>query len=302
MKRLILILLVVCCILGCDKKSDEHEELVVSEQKTDDTNKSAQKNLLWNSVANKVWIKETWSGGEVYEDISFVIIRVEQGKLEGQFLESGIITPDSNLYSEKQNTDSAFSGSYNEHGAELILEGSKGKLYISPYKENLLSVDIQYTGEIIKTFKFKPYNLNDLEKDNRAKFDNDITDITLKKWGKVKFVSVVRTGIKRNTLFIYLTDCKGNILYDFSDLMAFPNDFKVNDFLFKDINDDGREDLLLILGGITDSELHEIIIYEQNEMGGFDVNLEKTQKTNFKMNKDKKYSIRNIVSYLDAYN
>ncbi len=301
MKGLILFLLVICFISGCDKKSDESEELIVSEEKTNDTNKANQKKLSWNSIANKVWIKETWSGGEIYEDISFVITRVKQGKLEGQFLESGIITPDSNLYSGKQNTNSGFSGSYNEHRAEIIFEcgkNSKGKLYISPYKENLLIVDIQYAGEITNTFKFKPYNLNDLEKDNRAKFDNDVKDITLKKWGKIKFVSVVRTSTKRNTLFIYLTDCKRNILYDFSDSMAFPNDFKVNDFLFKDINDDGREDLVLILRGITDSELHEIIIYEQNEMGGFDVNLEKTQKTNLKMNEDKKYSIRDIVSYL----
>lgn len=33
-------------------------------------------------------------------------------------------------------------------------------------------------------------------------------------------------------------DYKGNILYNFSGSMAFPNDF-----LFNDINDDGREDL-----------------------------------------------------------
>ena len=68
--------------------------------------------------------------------------------------------------------------------------------------------------------------------------------------------------------------------------------------MFKDINDDGREDLLLILGGITDLELHKIIIYDQNEMGGFEVNIKMTRKINKKMNKAKKYSIQNIIDCL----
>lgn len=164
----------------------------------------------------------------------------------------------------------------------------------------MLKIDIQYTGQKTKnTFNFKSYNLKDLESDIRAKFDNDITDVTLGKWGKIKFVSVVRTSMKRKTLFIYLVDDKENILYDFSGSMAFPNDFKVNDFLFKDINNDGREDFLLILGGITDLELHEIIIYEQNKIGGFEVNVKKTKEINNKMNEANKYSVRDMINYLE---
>ena len=105
--------------------------------------------------------------------------------------------------------------------------------------------------------------------------------------------------MKRKTLFIYLVDDKENILYDFSGSMAFPNDFKVNDFLFKDINNDGREDFLLILGGITDLELHEIIIYEQNKIGGFEVNVKKTKEINNKMNEANKYSVRDMINYLE---
>ena len=58
------------------------------------------------------------------------------------------------------------------------------------------------------TFNFISYNLKDLELDVRAEFDNDIEDVTLKKWGKVKFVSVIRTSMRRKTLFIYLVDDK----------------------------------------------------------------------------------------------
>lgn len=300
MKNLILFLFIISFLSGCNNKLDKFEDLVVTSEMTD-TDESNQNKLMWKSIANKVWIKETWSGSETYKDMSFVITKVGQGKLEGQLLETGILEPDSSLYSEKQNNNIVLAGNYCENRAELIFEdgkNSKGKLYISLEDENLLNVSIQYTGKIKNTFNLKPYNLNDLEMDMRAEFDNDITDITLEKWGKIKFVSVLRRSTKRNTLFIYLMDCKKNILYDFSGSMAFPNDFKVNEFLFQDINDDGREDLLLILGGITDLKLHEIIIYEQNEMGGFEVNIKTTKKINNKMNGKKQYSVQDIIEYL----
>ena len=287
-KKLIFILAIICFLVGCNRESNKSETLAVSSEMADNNNDSNQNKLLWESIVGKVWMKETWSASEAYEDISFVITSVEQGKLEGQFLEKGVLATDVSLYSKKTNNNMVLAGNYNEYRAELTFkegENIKGKLNISLKNENLLSVGINYIGHKKNTFKFKPYNLKDLETDIRAEFDNDITDIALEKWGKIKFVSVIRTSTKRKTLFIYLVDDKENILYDFSGSMEFPSDFKVNDFLFKDINDDGREDLLLILGGITDLELHKIIIYDQNEMGGFEVNIKMTRKINKKMNK-----------------
>jgi hypothetical protein len=294
---LILLLFAICFSVGCSRKLDKFEGLVESSETTDDTNSYKQNKLLLKSIINKVWIKETWCGSETYEDMSFVITDIKQGELEGQFLEEGILEPDSSLYSEKENDNMVLTGNYKEYKAELTLKDGnkiKGKLHISMEKENLLCVDIQYAEQNKKyTYKFKPYNLKDLETDTRSEFDNDFTDITLEKWGEVKFVSVVRTetDTKRKILFLYLVDDKDNILYEFSGSLAYPNDFKVKDFLFKDINDDGREDLLLILEGITDIKLHETIIYEQNKIGGFHINIKKTNK----MNEEKQYSIQDIV-------
>ena len=95
-----------------------------------------------------------------------------------------------------------------------------------------------------------------------------------------------------------IVDDKENILYDFSESVVLPSDFRVNDFLFKDINNDGREDFLLILGGITDLELHKAIIYEQNKIGGFEENENKTKKINNKMNETNKYSVWDMFKYL----
>ena len=299
---LFLILVLVGFFVCCNEQSNKLEDLLANLEKKDDTNEFEKNKLLWESVIKKVWLKETWNSSETYEDMSFVITRVEKSKLWGTFLKKGILRPDSDLYSEKQNHNMMLTGNFNENRAELaIVDGEKniGKLYVLLEKENMLKIDVQYTEQKRKdTFNFISYNLKDLELDVRAKFDNDIEDVTLKKWGKVKFVSVIRTSMRRKTLIIYLVDDKENILYDFSESVVFPSDFRVNDFLFKDINNDGREDFLLILGGITDLELHKAIIYEQNKIGGFEVNVNKTKKINNKMNETNKYSVWDMFKYL----
>lgn len=299
---LFLILVLVGFFVCCNEQSNKLEDLLANLEKKDDTNEFEKNKLLWESVIKKVWLKETWNSSETYEDMSFVITRVEKSKLWGAFLKKGILRPDSDLYSEKQNHNMMLTGNFNENRAKLtIVDGEKniGKLYILLEKENMLKIDVQYTEQKRKdTFNFISYNLKDLELDVRAEFDNDIEDVTLKKWGKVKFVSVIRTSMRRKTLFIYLVDDKENILYDFSESVVFPSDFRVNDFLFKDINNDGREDFLLILGGITDLELHKAIIYEQNKIGGFEVNVNKTKKINNKMNETNKYSVWDMFKYL----
>lgn len=299
---LFLILVLVGFFVCCNEQSNKLEDLLANLEKKDDTNEFEKNKLLWESVIKKVWLKETWNSSETYEDMSFVITRVEKSKLWGAFLKKGILRPDSDLYSEKQNHNMMLTGNFNENRAELTIvddEKNIGKLYILLEKENMLKIDVQYTEQKRKdTFNFISYNLKDLELDVRAEFDNDIEDVTLKKWGKVKFVSVIRTSMRRKTLFIYLVDDKENILYDFSESVVFPSDFRVNDFLFKDINNDGREDFLLILGGITDLELHKAIIYEQNKIGGFEVNVNKTKKINNKMNETNKYSVWDMFKYL----
>ena len=299
---LFLILVLVGFFVCCNEQSNKFEDLLANLEKKDDTNEFEKNKLLWESVIKKVWLKETWNSSETYEDMSFVITRVEKSKLWGAFLKKGILRPDSDLYSEKQNHNMMLTGNFNENRAELtIVDGEKniGKSYILLEKENMLKIDVQYTEQKRKdTFNFISYNLKDLELDVRAEFDNDIEDVTLKKWSKVKFVSVIRTSMRRKTLFIYLVDDKENILYDFSESVVFPSDFRVNDFLFKDINNDGREDFLLILGGITDLELHKAIIYEQNKIGGFEVNVNKTKKINNKMNETNKYSVWDMFKYL----
>lgn len=175
---LFLILVLVGFFVCCNEQSNKLEDLLANLEKKDDTNEFEKNKLLWESVIKKVWLKETWNSSETYEDMSFVITRVEKSKLWGAFLKKGILRPDSDLYSEKQNHNMMLTGNFNENRAELtIVDGEKniGKLYILLEKENMLKIDVQYTEQKRKdTFNFISYNLKDLELDVCAEFDNVI--------------------------------------------------------------------------------------------------------------------------------
>ena len=155
---LFLILVLVGFFVCCNEQSNKLEDLLANLEKKDDTNEFEKNKLLWESVIKKVWLKETWNSSETYEDMSFVITRVEKSKLWGAFLKKGILRPDSDLYSEKQNHNMMLTGNFNENRAELtIVDGEKniGKLYILLEKENMLKIDVQYTEQKRKdTFNF----------------------------------------------------------------------------------------------------------------------------------------------------
>ena len=123
---LFLILVLVGFFVCCNEQSNKLEDLLANLEKKDDTNEFEKNKLLWESVIKKVWLKETWNSSEIYEDMSFVITRVEKSKLWGVFLKKGILRPDSDLYSEKQNHNMMLTGNFNENRAELtIVDGEK---------------------------------------------------------------------------------------------------------------------------------------------------------------------------------
>ena len=112
---LFLILVLVGFFVCCNEQSNKLEDLLANLEKKDDTNEFEKNKLLWESVIKKVWLKETWNSSETYEDMSFVITRVEKSKLWGVFLKKGILRPDSDLYSEKQNHNMMLTGNFNEN-------------------------------------------------------------------------------------------------------------------------------------------------------------------------------------------
>ena len=71
----------------CNEQSNKLEDLLANLEKKGDTNEFEKNKLLWESVIKKVWLKETWNSSETYEDMSFVITRVEKSKLWGAFFE-----------------------------------------------------------------------------------------------------------------------------------------------------------------------------------------------------------------------
>ena len=160
---LFLILVLVGFFVCYNEQSNKLEDLLANLEKKDDTNEFEKNKLLWESVIKKVWLKETWNSSETYEDMSFVITRVEKSKLWGAFLKKGILRPDSDLYSEKQNHNMMLTGNFNENRAELTIEALEA--------EKLLAADGIH-AEIINIHTIKP-------------IDRELVVASAKKTGKV---------------------------------------------------------------------------------------------------------------------
>lgn len=260
-----------------------------------------------DEFGKKIWVDEKWNRSEAYENISLLFSRVDDGKIKGYFLPNRIITSDLELYSTGKKNYGEIIGDYKDNRANCKMkweeENIEGDLQILFLDSNRIKVQIQYNLKasdccVNSTILLKPYNLKDIESDTRSSYECNVSEINLEKWGAVKFVSIIRTSTKRKTLFLYLTDNAGNIIYDFSQETNFPNDFKIKEFLFTDINKDGRKDLLLILTGISDSKICEVNIYEQNELGGFKMNKEMAKKLN-KRKKLHDYSMTDVLKYIE---
>lgn len=195
-------------------------------------------------------------------------------------------------------------GEYNNNEADCKMkwegEGEIGEMHIFIQDDNAVKVNLQYYSDVSDSFiyQLKPYNLKDIISDGRSDFDTDFSEIELEKWGTVKFVSVVRKNKKRNTLFIYLVDNSENILYNFSEPVGFPNDFKVKEFLFTGINKDNKKDLLLVLTGLSDHDLYDARVYTQNEMGGFEMDTDLRNKLN-NTKKPFNKNTNDILTYLN---
>ena len=60
-RKIFILVVLVCFLFDCGNKSDQ-------------TNKQ---DMLWKNIEKKVWLKETWNFGEVYEDISFIFTHMK---------------------------------------------------------------------------------------------------------------------------------------------------------------------------------------------------------------------------------
>lgn len=309
MKRIIILIAVFSMVI-CSCNREENPKTVSKSGSGAAVDNSVKKPLCLESIAKKIWIcQSTNKNHEYYKGISFLFTQVENGKIEGWFLKDDIIEPTLDLYSLGKKYYGEIIGEYNNNEAECKMkwegEGEIGKMYVVIQDDNTVKVNLQYDSDVSDnfTYQLKPYNLKDLILEDisglKFKYDTDFSEIELEKWGTVKFVSVVRKGKKRNTLFLYLIDDSENILYNFSEPVGFPNDFKVKDFLFTDINNDNKKDLILVLTGLSDHNLYDARVYTENEMGGFEMDTELRNKLN---NSKKPFhkNINDILTYLNT--
>lgn len=105
------------------------------------------------------------------------------------------------------------------------------------------------------TPKGKILNLSNLQSKGYKIIKNQSFDIQLENWGDVKFISTKKDKYGIDLLNFFLTDNKGTILYSLpkyhgNDVGAF---YKIRAISFKDVNNDGLKDIIIISEYTTDA-------------------------------------------------
>lgn len=238
-----------------------------SKEKTND--------IEWDNYLNKVWIDENWCSEKEYVYYSFIITKGKGNYIEGYFDINDIINPDIFIYSVNEKEKyGKFTGIIEENEAtcDLLWKNEKIdeviKVQFMDKSKIKVVIDSNQDSAQSKINYYKPYSIYDQE-DEKAIFYDSENEVILEKWGNVKLVSRVRCEKNgRNVLFVYLTDNDGNILYDFAPPRYFSYDTSVYEYVFDDINKDGLEDLILILGDAVDEK--QARVYFQNDNLGFE--------------------------------
>lgn len=264
----------------------------------------------YNKFIKKVWIVENSINNYTDYYQSFHISKIADGEILGELSLIDPSLPNPDYHSPNDISYWAnFTGTINKNVAEcqfkfatgdtgklkLIFESSKEIKAIFEYKNN--SQDIKDEVQNLKdnsinlhldgTYKFKPYNLNDLNKFTPLKDQSFIVD--LNSWGKVRFVSGKLDSGKHILTVCFLTNIDRDILYDFGS--SFPYDVDIKTISFKDVNKDKLKDLIII----TDCEELRAYVYFQKPDGSFYDDGELDKEINDSGNNK---NIKTVIGYL----
>lgn len=268
--------------------------------------KEKTNDIEWDNYLNKVWIDENQCSEKEYVYYSFIITKGKGNYMEGYFDINNIINPDIFIYSVNEKEEyGTFTGIIegNEATCDLLWKAEKIdeviKVQFMDESKIKVVMDSNQDSAQSKINYYKPYSIYDQE-DERAVFYDSENEVTLEKWGNVKFVSRVRSEKNgKNVLFVYLTDNVGNILYDFAPPKYFSYDTSVCGYLFDDINKDGLEDLILILGNGDGVDENQARVYFQNDNLGFEENDDLFQVLNDEKTPHNQ-DIKTVIDYLDS--
>jgi hypothetical protein len=254
-KMLFVIITVSLFLTGCSNSAQTSESPVLEPKESTvaaEANTESNVNPLidYKQYPKKTWIRNTDTDLSNNGGLTFLISKIEDGKIQGKIWAVG--------HSPAYNMDSAeFEGTVNKDTAECQLihdtRGNKGTIKFLFKPNDTIEATIQITeksGDTVMslpsgTFEFAPDNLKNIE--GFAPIENQSFMVDLNSWGNVKFVSGKLTAGNHIPVEFYLTNKDGDILYNFNAVLPYNVDVKA--VSFEDVNKDGLKDIIIIVEG-----------------------------------------------------
>ncbi len=314
-KFLLTVITVSCLAAGCGKEASSDrlqetentsasasQENTVIIQSSQESNSQAaaetESKTDYSRYLKKNWIRSTDTNYPENGGLSIVISSIKDGKIKGDISAVGN-GPAYNIDS------SGFEGTVDGNTAQCELvddsRGNKGTVRLTFKSQGILEAAVVITerseDNIMTlpegTFEFAPDNLKRIEGFEPIEDQSFLVD--LDSWGKVKFVSGKLTAGSHIPAVFYLTDDDGAIFYEFNT--AFPYNVNVEAVSFKDLNNDGLKDIIIIVSEQYEgsSGLPIANVCFQQEDGSFMTDYELCQEINDSgNNKD----IKTVTNYV----
>lgn len=202
----------------------------------------------------KVWVVDGMENGDIYfGPFSFCITDMQRGMIMGQYRYNGIATWE---YDERDGKGE-FTGKIRNGRVECSFQsedGNEADLILTSWGNMRVEAEVgclrngdewQYSRESKETYRFRPYNLSDVE--NITVLEEHSFEMELNSWGHIRFVAarIDNRGLGRYYPATYLTDIEGNVLYRFGS-NEYTAGEEIYDVVIEDINGDGLKDIGVI--------------------------------------------------------
>lgn len=303
-KKILFVITVSLFLAGCGNSTPTSESSVPQPKESTvvaEANTESNVNTVidYKQYLKKTWIRKTDTDFSNNGGLSFLISKIEDGKIQGKISAVG--------HGPAFNMDSAeFEGTVNKDTAECQLindsRGNKGTIKFLFKPNGTVEATIQITeksGDTVMslpagTFEFAPDNLKNIV--GFAPIENQTFMVDLNSWGNVKFVSGKLTAGNHIPVEFYLTNKDGDILYNFDS--ALPYNVDVKAVSFEDVNKDGLKDIIIIVAGKDgkgQGNAAVATVYFQKADGAFENNPKLDQEIN---NSGNNKDVKTVRSYL----
>ncbi|WP_132282118.1 hypothetical protein [Natranaerovirga hydrolytica] len=273
------------------KDSDILEEDMVNEADT------IENDIDYSSFIKKIWINESSEQQDNIDDLFLYLNKVESDNVEGEIFIGKM--PISSYYyynppfSEKYPWNLIGTVKGDSVECELFGEEMNGNISLA-LNNAYIEGNVELTEEVVLNdkfidedrYKFRPYTINDVTlKYNEMGISTTLLDehsygVHIDTWGKVYFKSMMINSNKSHPAF-FLTNEENEILYQLN--APFQNGLDVTEISIDDIDRDGLEDIVVILGD-KDTSIGGVVawIFFQTEDGFFCVRNEVQKDLNIK--------------------